>query len=236
MPIASYSILEGTPTAGKVVQGNSPHYQITLQATGGPFTVAVNILSTDGSEVRYAILNNFTPPDPTALAALKPGIHTLPSKPGGLAIDYVRSTVAGKPMITLGQMTLLPKNLSLTPHAELNANPLLNAVDTLLNQAVATKNAVIYAFGSAFSDKGKVDGIHDIHMNQGNPVNNHGNDNGAWQDGGLFLHLPTPGASGSGTWTALFIAFQNEVWTTDNAGNPLTATTTGGGKHHHLEG
>ena len=32
---------------------------------------------------------------------------------------------------------------------------------------------------------GKVDGIHDIHMNQGNPKNNHGGDNGVWQDGAL---------------------------------------------------
>ena len=231
MPIASYSILEGRPTAGKVVQGNSPHYQITVQATGGPFTVAVNIQSTDGSEVLYAILNNFTPPDPTGLAALKPGIHTLPSKAGGLAIDYVRSTVAGKPMITLAQMSLLPENVSLTPQAEVNANPLLNAVDTLLNQAVAAKNAVVYAFGSAYSDGGKVDGIHDIHMNQGNPLNSFGQDNGVWQDGGLFIYLPTPK-----TWTALFIAFQTESWDTDSSGNPVSATKVSGGKHHHLEG
>jgi uncharacterized protein YukJ len=231
MPIASYSILEGTPTAGKVMQGNSPHYQITVQAAGGPFTVAVNIQSTDGSEVRYAILNHFTPPDPSGLAALKPGIHTLPSKAGGLAIDYVRSTVAGKPMITLAQMSLLPENVSLTPHDEVNANPLLNAVDTLLNQAVAAKNAVVYAFGSAYADGGKVDGIHDIHMNQGNPVNSFGKDNGVWQDGGLFIYLPTPK-----TWTALFIAFQTESWDTDGSGNPVSAAKVSGGKQHHLEG
>jgi hypothetical protein len=48
MPIADYSVLQ-SPTAGKVVTGVSTHYHVTMQATGGPFTVAVNIESTDGS-------------------------------------------------------------------------------------------------------------------------------------------------------------------------------------------
>ncbi|NYF78772.1 YukJ family protein [Granulicella arctica] len=211
MPIINYSVLQGTPTAGKVVTGSSTHYQITMQATGGPFTVAVNIQSTDGSEVLYAILDNFQPPDPTALLALSSGMTPLPSQPGGLALDFVRSQVAGQPMITLAQMTLLPKNLALTDRAD----PALNAIDTLLNQAIAAGNATIYAFGSAYADSGKVDGIHDIHMNQGNPLNSYGADNGIWQDGTLFLYLPTPN-----TWTAVFIAFQTESWTTDDNGNP----------------
>ena len=107
---------------------------------------------------------------------------------------------------------------------------MLNAVDTLLNQAVAEGNAVIYAFGSAFSDRGKVDGVHNIHMNQGN-IGKFAYDNGVWQDGGIFLYYPA-----ANTWTALFIAFQTESWNTDNSGNPLASTQTGGGKHHHLEG
>jgi uncharacterized protein YukJ len=211
MPITNYSVLQGQPTAGKVVTGSSTHYQITMQATGGPFTVAVNIESVDGSEVLYAILDNFQPPDPAALLALASGMHALPSQPNGLALDFVRSQVAGQPMITLAQMALLPKNLALTN----SADPALNAIDTLLNQTIANKGT-IFAFGSAYSDSGKVDGIHDIHMNQGNPLNNHGSDNGIWQDGALFIYQPT-----TKTWTAVFIAFQTESWNTDNSGNPV---------------
>jgi uncharacterized protein YukJ len=96
------------------------------------------------------------------------------------------------------------------------AKALENAVVTLLNMTIADKDGVIYAFGSAFSDKGKVDGIHDIHMNQGNPAKNHGRDNGVWQDGALFINLPS-----KRTWTAVFIAFQTESWMTDSAGNPV---------------
>jgi uncharacterized protein YukJ len=221
MPITKYSVLVGDPTAGKVVTGSSTHYQITMQANGGPFTVAVNIQSVDGSDVLYAIEENFTPPDEAGLLALPTGMTALKSVPGGLALDYVRSTVNGQPMITLQQMTLLPQVLSKGSEDErmmnrVRASALQNAVVTLLNMTIADKDGTIYAFGSAYADSGRVDGIHDIHMNQGNPVNNHGSDNGVWQDGALLIHLPS-----KGTWTAVFIAFQTQSWNTDSAGNPV---------------
>ena len=220
MPITNYSVLVGDPTAGKVVTGSSTHYRITMQANGGPFTVAVNIQSVDGSDVLYAIEENFTPPDEAGLLALPTGMTALKSAPGGLALDYVRSTVNGQPMITLQQMTLLPQLVSKGSEDErmmnrVRASALQNAVVTLLNMTIADKDGTIYAFGSAYADSGRVDGIHDIHMNQGNPVNNHGGDNGVWQDGALLIHLPS-----KATWTAVFIAFQTESWNTDSAGNP----------------
>lgn len=214
MPIPNYSVLRGQPTAGKVVTGASTHYQITMRASGGPFTVAVNIQSTDGSEVLYAIIENFQPPNPSALLALNSGMNALASEPGGLALDFVREQINGKPMITRAQMTLLPESADSEDHA----TPLENAVDTLLNQAIAEKGT-IFAFGSAYADSGQVDGIHDIHMNQGNPLNSYGKDNGIWQDGAIFIYLP-----GTQHWTAIFIAFQTESWNTDNSGNPVSSS------------
>ncbi|MGI4826641.1 MAG: YukJ family protein [Janthinobacterium lividum] len=231
MSIANYSVLRGHPVTGKVVSGASAHYQITVDAldrAGQPFTVAVNIESVDGSEVLYAIKTGFTVPDPAGLAGLASGITAVPSEPGGLALDFVRSTVAGQPMITRQEMTTLPiakssgsffqeaMSLETLTSAERASHALQNAVVALLNQAVADASSEIYVFGSAFADGGVTDGIHDIHMNQGNPVNNHANENGIWQDGGLFVSLP-----GQGGWTALFIAFQTESWTTDAVGNPV---------------
>jgi uncharacterized protein YukJ len=193
-----------------------------MQAGGGTFTVAVNIQSVDGSEVLYAIEENFTSPDLAALTGLPMGMTRLQSAPGGLALDYARSMVGAAPMITKAQMMLLPQTPGKVKGSaeeqmilRARAKALENAVVTLLNMTIADKDGVIYAFGSAYADKGKVDGIHDIHMNQGNPKNNHGGDNGVWQDGALFIHLPT-----KGTWTAVFLAFQTESWTTDSAGNP----------------
>ena len=228
MPIANYSVLKGRPTAGKVVSGSSAHYDITVQATTGTYTVAVNIESVDGSEVLYAIQSNFIPPDTAGLAALAGGMTPLPSEPGGLALDFVREAIDGTPMITRGAMILLPIATSTStfledPKAaiidpdEASAHALENAVVALLNQAVADPDATVYAFGSAYADQGAIDGIHDIHMNQGNPSGNHSADNGIWQDGALLLSLP-----GQGTWTAVFLAFQTESWTTDDHGNPAS--------------
>ena len=223
MPITNYSVLAGKPTAGKVVSGASAHYQITMKAGSGTFTVAMNIRSVDGSDVLYAIVEDFTPPDLTGLTALPMGMTALKSEPGGLALDFVRSMVSGAPMITKAQMTLLPQlvaNVKGSAEQQMiqraRAKALENAVVTLLNMTIADKDGVIYAFGSAYADSGKVDGIHDIHMNQGNPKNNHGGDNGVWQDGALLINLPS-----KKTWTAVFIAFQTESWTTDSVGNPV---------------
>jgi uncharacterized protein YukJ len=223
MPITNYSVLAGDPTSGKVVTGSSTHYQITMSGADGPFTVAVNIESVDGSDVLYAIHEGFTPPDAAGLTTLPLGMHALPSGPGGLALDFVRSRLDGEPMISRSEMTLLPKLQKAAKGAateaimidKARAAALKNAVTTLLDMTIADKGGVIYAFGSAYSDSGKVDGIHDIHMNQGNPLKNHSGDNGIWQDGALLIHLPA-----KQTWTAVFIAFQTESWSTDTKGNP----------------
>ena len=97
------------------------------------------------------------------------------------------------------------------------AHALQNAVVSLLNQAVAEPGSEVYAFGSAYADGGMTDGVHDIHMNQGNPPRDHGTDNGVWQDGALFLRF-----SQGNTWTAVFLAFQTESWTTDAQGDPTS--------------
>ena len=235
MPIASYSVLTGKPTAGKVVTGASRHYQITVEAAGKTFTVAVNIESVDGSEVLYAIEQSFTPPDATGLSGLAAGVTALESEPGGLALDYVREEIAGRPMITRAAMTLLPKAVrgvvqgAAQEAEEVASRALENAVVALLDAAIAAEDATVYAFGSAYADGGVVDGIHDIHMNQGNPVSGqgagHGGDNGVWQDGALFLEM-------GGMWTAVFLAFQTESWVTDAGGNPAAAVH----RHHGVGG
>ena len=60
-------------------------------------------------------------------------------------------------------------------------------------------------------------GVHDVHMNQGN-VGGFVHDDGVWQDGGLLLHFPA-----QGQWTAVFLKFQSQSWHTDDrTGHTLT--------------
>ena len=227
MPIADYSVLRGMPIAGEVVTGASTHYQITVAAAGAHFTAAVNIESVDGSEVLYAIQQPCTPPDTAGLQAVAEGVTPVASEPGGLALDYVRDRVDGRPLLQRSEMAFLPK----VSDGAVAARALQNAVVALLNEAIADEGAEVFAVGSAFADNGITDGIHDLHMNQGNPANDHGSDNGIWQDGAVFLNLPSRGEGAAG-WVGIFIAFQTESWTTDADGNPAATVH----RHPMLEG
>jgi uncharacterized protein YukJ len=226
MPISNYSVLAGRPTAAaKVAVGSGAHLKITVEAKGGPFTAAVNVQSADGSEVSYATIEGFAPPSVAALSALPRGLTALGSEPGGLALDYVREQIGGEPMITLDRMTRLPT--SPEPGAEgISAEELAmmtaaaceleHALRTLINITMADKDGMMYAFGSASADSKNVMGLHEIHMNQGNPAGVFNRDNGIWQDGAVFLHVPS-----RQMWVGIFVAFQTQSWTTDSAGNPV---------------
>jgi uncharacterized protein YukJ len=207
MPVPNYSVLKGDPVAGKLVFGRSPHYQIQVQTGDDTVTVAVNVQSVDNSEVLYLVDHAFQPDDADALEALATGLTPLDSQPGGVALDYVRSRENGQPMVTRDSMSLLPKSFA----AGHRHNDLNNEVVDLLNRAIADEQGTIYAFGSAFADNDGSQGIHDIHMNQGNPPHNHSGDNGVWQDGAILMSLPA-----TSTWIAIFIAFQTESWNTDD--------------------
>jgi uncharacterized protein YukJ len=201
MPVPNYSLLKGDPQPG-AVSGKNPHFRIPVNTATGSYTIDVNVESTDGSEVLYAVLQNTAPPNEDALLALPDGVNP----PTGIAIDYVRTQINGAPMIAKDAMTLLPIGGS----SDLN-----DQIVSVVNQAIQDDNGLIYAFGSFYADSGGQQGIHDIHMNQGNS-GSFEKDNGIDQDGALFVYLPA-----TSTWISVFIAFQTESWNTDDQGNPL---------------
>lgn len=213
MSLPRYSVLKADPIKGEIFSNNPknpPHFHVTAQIGRKQFDIAINIQSEDASQVLYVVDHAFTPPDPKDLTALDMGLHALESIPGGLALDYVRSTVNGASMVTKAGMRLLP----LIHDAQHRNNDLRNEVVDLLDRSIEDEDAVVYAFGDAFP---RHDGIHDIHMNQGNPKQGgHSKDNGIFQDGGVLFQFP-----GQDRWVAVFIAFQTESWRTDDRGNPV---------------
>jgi hypothetical protein len=92
---------------------------------------------------------------------------------------------------------------------------------------MSDETALVYAFGQRWGPETKADnyfgfvpgnGIHDIHMNQGN-AGQFTKDNGVWQDGGLIFEFP-----GQNQWTAVFLKFQSQSWhTDDHTGNIINA-------------
>ncbi|KAL4861153.1 hypothetical protein BDV12DRAFT_204289 [Aspergillus spectabilis] len=67
---------------------------------------------------------------------------------------------------------------------------------------IVEKQADVYLFGSRFASN---DGIHDVHMNQGN-ARQWKNDNGVFQDGGLVIHKKD-----SNGWVGIFLAFASQA-------------------------
>jgi uncharacterized protein YukJ len=219
MAIRNYAVLKGTPVDGRIFPPHSsrdqPHFHIHVKtASGEEHDIAVNIQSSDGSEVLYLVNENFSPANAPKLVALKDGV-THPDHDGTLALDFVR--VPG--LVTREQMTLLPLDET-SPSSALHSK-----IDTLVQKAIQQK-ATIYAFGQTFRNGTnssnpfwgfKPDqGIHDIHMNQGNPPGPHARDNGTFQDGALIISFA------DGTWAAIFIAFQSQSFKTDENGDQVS--------------
>ena len=79
-----------------------------------------------------------------------------------------------------------------------------------------------YVYGSRFGPENKKDkifgfeptnGMHNIHMNQGNS-GRWKQDNGVYHDGGILIQFKD-------YWVAIFLAFLTQSWCTDQNGDPI---------------
>jgi uncharacterized protein YukJ len=208
MPLKKYGVLVARPVERRREGGtDSPHYQLRLATdTGANHRAAVNVLSQESpSELLYAIVDDLEHPITSPLAALAPGWHPLPGR-GGL--DLVRGN-----LVTRAQMR------PLAPDVDGPDNDLADLLDLHVLHAISRPDALVYAFGEPWGPETARDkifgfkpgnGVHDIHMNQGNSARFAGDD-GVWQDGGLLLHFPS-----ESRWVAIFLAFQSQAWHTDD--------------------
>ena len=215
MPVQNYGVLKAHPVEAQKGQQN-PHYQIHLvDANGVNYRIAVNVQSQDNPlALLYYPMANFQYPttaQQTQLDDLSTGYTALPSQPGGLAIDFQRCG-----FFDPNQIPQL-----FTVEAE---NQLENLLDPQIQQAIADPNAFVCAFGSRWYEPGKPDqifgftpgnGIHNIHMNQGNDAN-FASEDGVWHDGALLIYQPS-----TQHWSAIFLLFQSQQLPTDANGHRL---------------
>ncbi|KMO12415.1 DUF2278 family protein [Methylobacterium indicum] len=228
MPLKNYSVLKGRPINNRLATGRSPHYQVLVSANGELHRIAINVQSQDGSEVQFLVRSRFEHPITEALAALAEGVSPAPSQPNGIALDYVRGNL-------MQPWELKPLPLSAAgPDNDLNEK-----LDAYVQRAMADEESWIYAFGETWGpENDKADryfgfrpgrGIHDIHMNQGNPPGRFAGDNGPYQDGGLIFWFPR-----EEQWVSVFLKFQTQAWHSDDASaNPaVPADPDHGGEPH----
>ncbi|MET0764479.1 MAG: DUF2278 family protein [Blastococcus sp.] len=211
MPLDRYGVLAGRVVDSRAEGGtDSPHFQIRVRGDDTDFRVAVNVLSKQApSELLFRADEAFQHPVTQALPVLANGFTELPSEPGGLALDYIRGNLFDRL-----QMRPLP---STAPGPD---NDLADKLHHFVDRAAADPDARLYAFGQRWGpepdtpdkifDFSPGNGVHDIHMNQGNS-RQFQRDDGVWQDGGLVIHFPA-----TDQWVAVFLAFQSQAWHTDD--------------------
>lgn len=221
MPLKNYSVLKATVIDRRLGTGQSPHYQLHVVDEGADYRVAVNVMSAlQPSELEFLVDENFHHPITQGLGELPRGLHPLPRKPGGLALDFIRAN-----LFDPRDMRPLPANVP-GPDNDLNER-----LDHYVQRAMGAEEAVVYAFGETWGPETAKDkyfgfkpgaGIHDIHMNQAN-VGRFTQDDGVWQDGGLLFQFPS-----TSQWVAVFLKFQSQTWHTDDATGHQIPATPGG--------
>jgi uncharacterized protein YukJ len=210
MPLKNYGVLKGRAVNRKLGEGSTPHYQVLVNDEKQKHRIAINVKSQQSpSELLYLIDENFSHPIIKGLDELKFGFNPLDGKPGGLALDFIRGN-----FFDPTQMKPLPYNV---PGPDNDLNELLELYTA---RAIASPDAVLYPFGEKWGPETDIkdkyfgflpgNGIHDIHMNQGN-AGQFQKDNGVWQDGGLMIHYPT-----RNQWVGIFLAFQSQSFHTDD--------------------
>jgi uncharacterized protein YukJ len=217
MPLSKYGVLKGT-IVGHKRDADDDHYQILVSAGNVMHRIAVNVKSSAPkapSTLLFYALTKLPEAFVTGLQGLNVGYTKLASKTGGLALDYVRNA-----LFKASQMKEVPPD---TPGDD---NDLKDKLETAVLNAVKEPGSIVYAFGAKWGpEPTKKDeyfkflpgnGIHDIHMNQGNS-GKYKKDNGTFQDGGLVFEYP------NGKWQAFFFAFQSQIFNTDEQGNPVAA-------------
>jgi uncharacterized protein YukJ len=195
---------------------DSPHLQIkVLDGNGQAWRAAVNVLSGDHSLVVFhradPLLNNLIL---DTLPQVAPGFTLLPpaARSASTALDFFRS-----PLFDLKKGIAIPQA---GPGADDDLQDMLVTYLTLLRE----QQGELFIFGAKFPEPGQApnprpidrefhtsQGMHDIHMNQGNPKPGpFAKDNGVFHDGGMILKFPA-------RYVGLFLRFQTQWLPTDDA-------------------
>lgn len=187
------------------------HYIISFLVGENNYTAAINVYSyKQPHALRYYLFENYSVNLTKKVTRLEDGLYqNLGQGCDSLAIDYLRSGLFDMDFITI---------LS-SADAKDDSNKLEAILENWSQQAIQNNNIKVCIWGKGFPGGGTISGIHDVHMNQGNPVGgSFVSENAIWQDGAiLFIEKDKPNALG-----ALFLSFQSQCLKTDNNGNCIS--------------
>ncbi|GKZ55643.1 hypothetical protein AnigIFM63309_000380 [Aspergillus niger] len=177
-------------------KGNPPN-KLKPREIPGLFRAAINIKSTaKESRLAYWVNHNIVEhPIAEKLSSLDFGFHPIDQITDfdGKGLDYIRGN-----LFTTKSGRVLPHDIPGTN------NDIIDVLEPEVKKAIHHK-ATIYLFGSMFNTR---NGIHNVHMNQGN-IPHFVKDDGVFQDGGLLIEYDDH-------WTGVFLAFASQAAHTDD--------------------
>lgn len=219
MPLPSYGVLIGTLNHFSKEDPNNYgswyHGQIYVDTPSGQYQCVVDVSTPSGVKVQYRVVRNLDQALLAPILALSPGWHLLAKTPTSGAIDYIRSALFRKYVRIF--FFFLPDKWLNALIACLNA--LLNAWidstgDNALNELEANLIGCtrVFVFGAPYTSGL---GVHDVHMNQGDPPGQFQHLDGIWQDGGTIIERP------DGEFVAVITKFETQSLNTDDNGLPI---------------
>ncbi len=195
--------------AGRYYHGN-----LIVRAGTNNFRCAIDVDPAgmpDGIQWRVVTLRqqDFAP-----IRAMADGWHLLPSNESSGALDYIRSAVLHPPVMIWNVrydscLAWLLRVIRWNPPWQSGTGfQALTALEGVLDQAVRC-----YVFGEPFTNGF---GVHNIHQNQGDPINsNFSAENAIWQDGATIIE------KSDGRIVAFLNKFKTQSFKTDALGHPI---------------
>lgn len=187
------------------------HGKLRIDTPVGQYEAALDVDTPSGIGVSYRVVDDLTAQDIPLLAALANGFTSLASTDASGALDYVRSPILRDGWM-VRQLRWRIGGLRTRWHAQAwGPTPLDLAIDRLhrwfrrlwrwrwrsfpwvssdgdnaldVLEALLPTAARIYIFGEPFMTGL---GVHNVHMNQGDPPGPHQAENGIWQDGAVLV-------------------------------------------------
>lgn len=219
MPLPSYGVLIGTLNRFAKEDPNNfgswYHGKLYVDAPSGQYECAVDVSTPSGVGVEYRVVHALDRSLFAPILSLPTGWSSLAKTPTSGALDYIRSPLL---RVRLGCVTagatwlwnLLTRIFEglLTLHWTKSSGD--NALDELERQVLGSTR--VFVFGAPYTSGL---GVHDIHMNQGDPPGPFQRLDGIWQDGGTIVERP------DGELVAVLTKFATQSLRTDDNGLPI---------------
>jgi uncharacterized protein YukJ len=197
--LPDYGVVIGTYDRSAAHQGQWLHEVLYIVADDTTYECAVDVNEPTGI-FQYQILTVLDAGTFSPILSLPDGFHQLARTATSGAMDYVRSPLL-RPPEGCGQSSVWHN---------VTGN---EAGDDLVQMVLNSTH--LYIFGAPYTDPQPYPGVHDVHMNQGDPINSQFHPlDGIWQDGCVIAR------DRDGQFAAYLGKFASQSLTTDSNGYP----------------